>query len=52
MKFTQNTHPTHLFGPTCLIGTWEYITYRTQELMPKQQILNFIVNFRQNNVID
>ena len=24
MKFTQNTHPTRLFGPTRLIGTWEY----------------------------
>ena len=21
MKFTQNNHPTRLFGPTCLIGT-------------------------------
>ena len=25
MKFTQNTHPTRLFGPTRLIGTWEYM---------------------------
>ena len=24
MKFTQNTYPTRLFGPTRLIGTWEY----------------------------
>ena len=24
MKFTQNNHPTRLFGPTRLIGTWEY----------------------------
>ena len=24
MKFTQNIHPTRLFGPTRLIGTWEY----------------------------
>ena len=24
MKFAQNIHPTRLFGPTCLIGTWEY----------------------------
>ena len=24
MKFTQNIYPTHLFGPTRLIGTWEY----------------------------
>ena len=21
MKFAQNDHPTHLFGPTCLFGT-------------------------------
>ena len=25
MKFAQNIHPTRLFGPTRLIGTWEYI---------------------------
>ena len=25
MKFTQNNHPTRLFGPTRLIGTWEYL---------------------------
>ena len=24
MKFAQKTHPTRLFGPTCLLGTWEY----------------------------
>ena len=24
MKFAQNNHPTRLFGPTCLFGTWEY----------------------------
>ena len=24
MKFAQNNHPTRLFGPTRLIGTWEY----------------------------
>ena len=24
MKFSQNNHPTRLFGPTRLIGTWEY----------------------------
>ena len=24
MKFAQNIHPTRLFGPTRLIGTWEY----------------------------
>ena len=24
MKFNQNNHPTRLFGPTCLIGTWVY----------------------------
>ena len=24
IKCTQNTRPTRLFGPTCLIGTWEY----------------------------
>ena len=23
MKFAQNIHPTRLFGPTHLIGTWE-----------------------------
>ena len=27
MKFTQNTHPTRLFGPTRLIGTWEYCEF-------------------------
>ena len=40
MKFTQNNHPTRLFGPTCLIGTWEYFylildifpTYKSLEL--------------------
>jgi hypothetical protein len=25
MKFPQNNHPTRLFGPTRLIGTWEYL---------------------------
>ena len=25
MKFAQNNHPTSLFGPICLFGTWEYI---------------------------
>ena len=25
MKFAQNNHPTRLFGPTCLFGTWEYV---------------------------
>ena len=25
MKFAQNIHPTRLFGPTRLIGTWEYL---------------------------
>ena len=24
MKFAQNINPTRLFGPTRLIGTWEY----------------------------
>ena len=24
MKFAQNNHPTRLFGPTLLFGTWEY----------------------------
>ena len=24
MKFAQNNHPTRLFGPTGLFGTWEY----------------------------
>ena len=24
MKFTQNNHPTRLFGPNRLVGTWEY----------------------------
>ena len=23
MRFAQNIHPTRLFGPTCLIDTWE-----------------------------
>ena len=25
MILTQNIHPTRLFGPTRLIGTWEYL---------------------------
>ena len=25
MKFAQNNHPTRLFGPIRLFGTWEYI---------------------------
>ena len=25
MKFAQNILPTRLFGPTRLIGTWEYL---------------------------
>ena len=30
MIFTQNIHPTRLFGPTCLIGTWEYSIIRAR----------------------
>ena len=29
MKFAQNNHPTLLFGPACLFGTWEYNGART-----------------------
>ena len=25
MKFAKNNHPTLLFLPTCLFGTWEYV---------------------------
>ena len=28
MKFARNNHPTLLFGPTCLFGTWEYETFQ------------------------
>ena len=27
MKLAQNNHPTLLFGPSCLFGTWEYVRY-------------------------
>ena len=27
MKFAQNNHPTFLFGPICLFGTWEYLYF-------------------------
>ena len=27
MKFAQNNHPTSLFGPTILFGTWEYLQH-------------------------
>ena len=26
MKFALNNHPTLLLGPTCLFGTWEYVS--------------------------
>ena len=34
MKFTQNTHPTRLFSPTCLIGTWEYLDLFDTDFLP------------------
>jgi hypothetical protein len=30
MKFAQNIHPTRLFGPTRLIGTWEYVNTKAE----------------------
>ena len=33
MKFAQNNHPTHLFGPTRLFGTWEYETFNNNGIL-------------------
>ena len=36
MKFTENNHPTRLFVPTRLIGTWEYRHFSTDESIALQ----------------
>ena len=41
MKFAQNNHPTRLFGPTLLFGTWEYfisnMNFRHYELFQESR---------------
>ena len=42
MTFARNNHPTRLFGPTLLFGTWEY-AYRMFGIDPYSMLLNYIL---------
>ena len=52
MKFAQNNHPTFLFGPTCLFGTWEWeglkspkMCWRNIGMVLKVVIIVFVIKY-------
>ena len=42
MTFAQNNHPTSLFGPASLFGTWEYQTVTPQNWVINKSWLNIV----------